>query len=331
MKLGQWAAVISLVGLTSAGANPYSPSYGEAPQASHSSPGNALSATTALATEHAVARSAQAGLSTTAGVSSDSKDVATETSATAATTEWFKKPAIFAEYQFYNVDDQRTGGADGGQHNFSVGFDFQTAEDIVVGFLYTYSNEDDTAFSAAVPTTLQTQGHYFSAYAAKNFFQYMNVGASLTYAKKDLNTSNAGLDADIWSDIFSAAPFIGASYITGAWSFSATPTFLYQTEYADGGFGAQSYESWKLLWLNNVEYAVSDKFLVRGILNWNHMLHDDPINVGGNDDRSWVTIGTRLTYYFCESVESFVGAEYDVLNRNYDKSVRFRLGATYSF
>jgi hypothetical protein len=52
-------------------------------------------------------------------------------------TQWFQSPAIYMDYGFSSTRDRHQAGLDGGRHDIRIGGDFQTAEDIIVGMMFT--------------------------------------------------------------------------------------------------------------------------------------------------------------------------------------------------
>jgi hypothetical protein len=144
---------------------------------------------------------------TTAGVpmtqvQTDGKDM--KQMAPVPESSWFSDPETYSDYEYTHVQDTLPAplGLDGDKHSGTVGFDFVTFFKTVLGFNFTYANEDLNASSPSfsfpgatgIPTSTynsSSNSYFFSTYAAKNFDSWVNVGASFTYGRTDIDYRSA--------------------------------------------------------------------------------------------------------------------------------------------
>ncbi len=306
---------------------------------SPSNPTQLQSKDTALNAVNALTRNTR----TSAGVEMDPKSVAPGTTASPQVCEWFKKPAIYSDYGFNSSRDRREKSLDSEMHQVTFGGDFETIAAITVGAMYTFVYDHASTRNNSTLVHRQSDAHLWSAYAGKNFMEWINVGGSFTYSKSaaDLSEFAGGIPSlDRYVDSYAAAVFVGASHTWGAWQVASTPTLIYQYDRYDftasgstpGALNPYDLDTTTFTWLNTVDYSITEKFQVGALLHWTHLVNQshDPSPGLTRNDRSWITPGVRFTYFPIENLQATVSYETDLLNAFYENH-RLRCGITYSF
>lgn len=286
----------------------------------------------------------------------DTKSLTTP-SVSAPEEDGFSAPTAYLEYKYAQIQDTRSVGLDGPQHNAIVGFDFESYFKTIVGFNFTYTNEalSDNGGPGFAQLENSSESYFFSPYVAKNFFDWLNVGGSFTYGRTDTTfralsaapfAAGAPLSGlDTTQDTYAYSPFIGISHTFGAWSFSSTADYIYGYDHfsfspASPSFGAPAAPDAKtlnqtFLWLNNVQYAVTDKLSLSFQANMTHMLSTQsvPIAPGFTPNtfaHTWMSFGGRADYSFNKDGSVFASFEHDAFNVNFD-DYRIRTGISYNF
>ena|SRR5260221_1382541 len=293
---------------------------------------------------------------TTAGAPMKESKELTTPSVAPESEDGFSAPAAYAEYRYAQIQDNRTVGFDGPQHNGIVGFDFESFCKTIVGFNFTYTNSNlETGSSAGLGPDLlnSSDGYFFSTYVAKNFDDWVNVGTSLTYGRTDSRfRANFGgiapfmLDQDTTQDSFVIAPFVGVAHTWGAFSFSSTPTYIW--DYDHYSFGPTKFSgsdaaappdaktlNQTFLWLNNFQYAVNDKLSLSIQINWTHLLTAQAPTVAPGlpiptFSHQWMSFGGRADYAFNKDGTVFAAFEHDAFSTHFD-DYRIRTGVSYNF
>ncbi len=277
---------------------------------------------------------------------------------------WFSDPVFYTDYQYSKIQDSLPAGIgnDGDKHSGTVGFDAVTFWKTIVGFNFTYSNTDLTSIASGggFPTsyfTNSSDSYFFSSYAAKNFIDWINVGASFTYGRTDAefrsNTPASSFGGfpfpgtnfiqDSRVDSYGLSPFIGCAHTFGQWSFSSTPTYIWNYNHYHfdqgraGAFalpqlpGTRTINS-SFLWLNNAQYAVNEQWKVEAIVNWTRNVSTATLTAPGSTpvDKGWMTFGTRVDYQFNKAGEAHVEFDHDAFSGNTD-DWRIKGGITYAF
>ena len=231
---------------------------------------------------HAVAR--LTGTEGTNAGAPDSKSLTTpSTPPPVETGDFFSDPNAYAEYKYARVQDNRAIGFDGPQENGMAGFDFESYYKTILGFNFTYTNNDLSTTLDPTHFNSSSNAYFFSTYAAKNFADWVNVGGSATYGRTDTEfradfagppPSNVGQKTT--QDTLALSPFIGAAHTWGAFSVSSTATYIWG--YDHFSFDNPSANNAPSLFftappdaktlnqtfsvLNNVQYAINDKWSV---------------------------------------------------------------------
>ncbi len=221
----------------------------------------------------------------------------------------------------------------------------------------------------SAPTTHfndSANSYFISSYIAKNFSDWVNIGGSLTYGHSDivyrdsapagvesfnfdpdlifsLNIPAAAFSQGTHEDTVGLSPFVGISHTFGAISFSSTPTYIWQynhytfgtphTQYGDlPAPSATRTISSTFLWLNNVEYALTDKITLSARFDWTRVVSAAQLTYGGTVPVSndWVTIGPGVTYQFNPQGKVNLEFGHDVFSRTSD-DYHIKTGVTYAF
>ena len=283
----------------------------------------------------------------------DSKELTTPSVApTSDSDDGFSAPEAYSEYKYAHIQDNRTIGFDGPQHNGIVGFDFQSFWKSIIGFNFTYTNTSLTTNLAPASFYNSSNAYFFSNYVAKNFDDWVNVGGSFTYGRTD-STFRANFSPPFavgqktTQDTFALSPFIGAAHTFGAYSFSSTATYIWGYDHfsfntptinnAPAGLAPPDAKTLNqtFLWLNNVQYAIDDKWSVSVQANYNRLLTTQSVPTLTSPltpplGHQWMSFGARADYSFNKDGSVFAAFEHDAFNTHFD-DYRIRTGISYNF
>jgi hypothetical protein len=277
----------------------------------------------------------------------DTKEVSTASTASGM-GDGFSAPTAYSEYKFAHVQDNRptsSGGFDGANNTGIVGFDFDSFYNTIVGFSFTYTNSNlSTADNTSVLNN-SSNSYFFSTYVAKNFYDWINVGGSGTYGRTDSAfrlDGIGGFTQGTTQDTGALSPFLGVSHTWGAFSFSSTPSYIWGYDHFsfDASPGTLAPGDAKtlnqtFLWLNNFQYAVTDKLSLSVQANWTRLITTQSVPVGAglptpDFSHQWMTFGGRADYSFNKDGTVFAAFEHDAFATHYD-DYRIRTGVTYNF
>jgi hypothetical protein len=278
--------------------------------------------------------------------------------ASSETDEGFSAPVAYNEYKFAHIQDNRAIGFDGPQQNGIAGFDFISFWKTIVGFNFTFTNESLTTNGGFPPAVFHnsSNSYFFSTYIGKNFADWVNIGGSADYGRTDTDwRSDSNFFAPLafgqktTQDTVGLSPFIGVAHTWGAFSFSSTPTYVW--DYDHYGFdlptvngsvapGTVAIPSSKtlnqsFLWLNNFQYAIDDKWTVSAQANWTRLLDIQSVPTFITPSipplgHQWMSFGAKVEYAFNKDGNVFVQFEHDAFNTHFD-DYRIRAGVSYAF
>lgn len=255
-------------------------------------------------------------LPVTAGVESLPVTGKEEVAAAPAPILWFTHPSFYAEYDYINSDDKRANGADSKTNSAVVGFDFITIEDILLGFTYSYSNRDADISPLGLPDN--EDSHFFSLYAAKTFWQWVNVGVSGGYGY----TSTETLGADSGNeDTWTLSPFIGVSHSWDRFSTSLTASSIHtwtSTHDTPAGVGNADDETGKVAVALKLGYAATERLKLQATAKYIGMAYDEPAMPGLSQAHNWATFGGKATYRVAEHFDLYLAYAYDAFNSSYN-------------
>lgn len=266
--------------------------------------------------------------------------------------EFFSSPSAYAEYKYAHIQDNRSIGFDGPQENGIAGFDFQSFYDTILGFNFTYTNNDLTTVLDPVHFSSLSDAYFFSSYAAKNFFDWVNVGGSVTYGRTDTTfraeTTGGSVGQRTSQDTVALSPFIGAAHTWGAFSFSSTATYIWGYDHFDfdvpdvndtpsaataPGDAKTLNQTFSVL--NNVQYAITKDWSVSVQGNYTRLITTQSVPTTISPlvpplGHQWATFGVRSDYSFNKDGSVFVSFEHDDFNIHFS-DYRIRTGISYNF
>ena len=249
----------------------------------------------------------------------------------------FRSPVIFAELEGHGYNDNRPNGVNSDGMAMRLGMDFKSYYDIVFGIMYNFGS--DWGKISETSTSLYTHTHLFTLYAGKNFYDWLNVGATFTtgIANEEASTPTTRRTRDI----FDVAPsaYIGVSHTWKSWGFASTADYLYMEDNLSNNMLGTAPNDFNqstglLSWMNRGTYYFNDKFDLSGSFKYNQIVHTNVANTlptGSHNEHYWGTAGIKLNYHPADKWQFSGGFDYVVLTRYYDQSWTATLGTSYSF
>ncbi|MEM1158672.1 MAG: hypothetical protein AAGH72_10500 [Verrucomicrobiota bacterium] len=255
---------------------------------------------------------------------------------------WFHSPAVFADYSYSTANDRRAFGLDSDQHDVNVGFDFLTIYDFIAGMMITYSNFNGTADDLPTGRILtDTDTIQLSWYLSKQLNDWLFAGTTLSYSLSDLDQRTSGAaNADFDIDTVSTSVFLGAVKNWDDFGLASTLSYVYVDATWDpvGQAGVTNdfnQSSGTFLWKTSGTWFATDWLDLTVAYQMNQIVHENFNTVApagiNSDDNHWGKVSLDANFIPCQKWAIFTGLEYVVFNDNYQESVTFRSGATYSF
>jgi hypothetical protein len=224
--------------------------------------------------------------------------------AAAGANEWFQTPSVFAEYGYNAVEDTRGAGFDTDINSATVGLNFLTKCDIAAGVMVNYgsTNGDNSYDGDNLGLTLSLAKSY----------DWFFMGFSTGYDNSD-SRPGGGLQTD--TDCYTLAPFIGAMYVKGNFSFSTAPTMVIRWQDFDtAGVSADSSDATFGL-MNTASYQINEALSVSLMANWNCVVREDPV---ATTDHNWYSVGTKVSYRLTDKFTTYASYMIDLGNDTYD-------------
>lgn len=229
--------------------------------------------------------------------------------AAAGANEWFQSPSVFAEYGYNKLEASGNNGDDdinGG----TIGLNFLTKCGAAAGVMLNYGSADGDLYEA------ENLGVTFSLAKSYDwFFMGLSAGYDNSNGKDGLNDTDA----------YTLAPFIGAMYVKGNFSFSTAPTMVMRWQDFDGIAGNSSDITFGFM--NTASYQVNEALALSLMANWNCVVDQDPTT---NTDRNWYSVGTKVSYRLTDKVTTYASYLIDLENNNADNQ-RAVAGLTMEF
>jgi len=237
--------------------------------------------------------------------------------AAAGPCEWFQDPSVFAEYGYNKTDDGRPSGFDTDVNGGTIGLNFLTKCDVAAGVMFNYGSTNGDAYMGVPGNYTSNDADNFGVTlsAAKSFdWFFMGLSAGYDYSDADMVTP-IGTRINTEADSYTVAPFIGAMYVKGNFSFSTAPTLVMRwqdfnntTNSSDVTFGL----------MNTASYKFTEEFSVSVMGNWNCVVDED-LSVGGvKADHNWYSVGTKLSYRLTDKFTTYASYMIDLDSSTYD-------------
>ena len=246
---------------------------------------------------------------------------------------WFCNPSVFTEYDFVHSADLRQFGFDSTTNAFSLGGDFFTKGNVLVGLIYTFNDQADR--SSFLKTRGDEYDNLVSLYLAKNFWNWVNVGIAGGYSYTGANETllgPGGFSAGYSNNQWNIAPFVGVAHTWGAFSASLTTTYLDEWNRTSGIDVIPGFESRVDLFEFTLRlgYQVTDKLKVEAYSRFVQVVDVPPESVFLPEDRNWWVFGTKIGYQVCQPCQLYVGYEYAAFDRSYvDHTVKAGLSVAF--
>lgn len=247
----------------------------------------------------------------------DSKDSKKEVVAPEECT-WFCNPSVFAEYYWLNSNDKTGADFDGQTNSVSVGFDFTTIGDLLVGLIYSYTYSD--LDSDSLRGGSQSDSNFINIYVAKSVTNWLSVGVSGGYGHTDsvVTVSRPFRETISDSDTWNASPFVTLSYASGNFFANFTTTYLYAH--------ADSRDTGKVSFDLQTGYAFTEWLTISDHAKFTQIVHSE--SDSGQDD-NWWTFGAKFTVHATRSLDLYAGYDFEFNNDYEDHMVT--AGLTFLF
>ncbi len=251
--------------------------------------------------------------------------------AAAETNAWFQNASVFGEYGFTDTQDERQGGFDTSTHSGTLGLNFQTKGDVGLGLMLNYGSTSGHAdFPGRITDDANNMGATLSA--IKNF-DWFFIGLSGSYDYNDtLMVTPVGNRLKTYADSYTLAPFIGAMYVKGNFSFSTAPTFVMRWQefnYNTAPGDASSDATFVLM--NKVSYNVTEKLTLALVANWTCVMDEHLTRLPQPQaDSDWFTVGPKIDYSFTDKLSAYVAYTIDLGTSTYDNQ-QVTAGLSFNF
>ena len=235
----------------------------------------------------------------------------------------FKNPVFSPAFTFSAISDDSPGGFDGEQYSGTVGLDADIYDGYIAGVIYQYSKRDS---ENNLGTSERLDSHGVSLYAAKRFFDALNVGLAYNYANAEHRLTRS-VAANLDRDSHGFSMFAGASNRKGKWSWATTTSFGYTDDDYDqqitlgtGRFG----------WGGSLGYDVTKKFTAGAAFNYYNFVFQDAFPNTTIRDNDYWTLGPRFQYFLNDHVN--INFDFESQQGYVDFSAyTLRLGADIAF
>ena len=289
-------------------------------------------------TQNATDLSIEAGSNSNTGLGVDMVDTSKSVIKPAIShSQGFRDPVIFAEAEGHGYNDNRQNGVDSDGMALRLGISFKTYYDIVCGAMYTFGS--DWGKISETSTSLYTHTHLFTLFAGKNFYDWLNVGATFTtgIANEEASTPTTRSTRDIF-DIAPSA-YIGLAHNWKSWGFASTVDYLYMEDNLSNNMLGTARNDFNqstglLGWKNKATYFFNDRLDLTGSFKYNQVVHSNVANTlpaSTHNEHYWGTAGLKLNYHPADKWQFSGGFDYVVLTRYYDQSWTATLGTSYAF
>jgi hypothetical protein len=231
--------------------------------------------------------------------------------AAAGANEWFQTPSVFAEYGYNKFSDERAANGEADINSGTVGLNFLTKCDVAAGVMFNYGSTDAEVSDAE---------NYGVTLSLAKSYDWFFMGLSAGYDFGD------GKDGAINTDSYTLAPFIGAMYVKGNFSFSTAPTMVMRWQEFDGG-NADNSDDITFGFMNTASYQVNEALTLSLMANWNSVVKEDP---AASTDHNWYSVGTKVSYRVTDKVSTYASYMIDLDSETYDNQ-RAVAGLTMEF
>jgi hypothetical protein len=235
----------------------------------------------------------------------------------------FKDPVFSHGFTYRNDHDSSSpAGFHDDEYSADLGLDADIYDGWIAGALYSHMTREGHN-SLRTRESLNANG--FSIYAAKRFFELLNVGAAYNFMANEhrlRGTTAANLDST--SNGFTT--FVGVSDKIDEWYLASTVSYVFAAD----DYDAQANLDTAMLSVSGqVDYDVNDWFSPGIYVSYNHYLQQDRFAGTSVDDDYWA-IGPRFQFFPTDDVTVHVDLETWEGYTGYS-SYKIRIGLDYAF
>jgi outer membrane autotransporter protein len=219
----------------------------------------------------------------------------------------------------------------------TAGLDFQTKGGVGLGAMVNYgSTSGHTDFPGHITDDADNFGLTLSA--IKNF-DWFFIGLSGGYDNNDtLMVTPVGNRLKTYADSYTLAPFIGAMYVKGNFSFSVAPTLVLRWQefgYNVNGVGTPGDDSSDVTFvlMSKVSYNVTEKLALALLANWSCVVDENRSKAAvaqPEADNNWFTVGPKVSFQFTDKLSAYASYTIDLGTRTYDNQ-QVTAGLTFNF
>jgi opacity protein-like surface antigen len=237
--------------------------------------------------------------------------------------------SLSGEYNYLNTNDSRLLGSDTQTNGMTVGALGIFNRDTVLGLNYSYNRVDSA--TNIFGNFNNSDQHFISLIAAKNFMQFLTIGFAGGYGHTDIAVRSAAATAGADVETWSISPFIALSYKTGRLTTSLTTMYQYQNDRTTAtGIIPITDDTNKLAVALRASYAATESLKLEGSVKFTEILSGSGQSVGLPVGRNWTTFGAKVSYRVSQPVEIYGSYSYDAFNQFLDTHT-VNAGLRYSF
>ena len=234
-------------------------------------------------------------------------------------SEGFRYPAVFVEYGYSNMQDNRRNGFDTIRHTTTLGMDFMTFGDFFVGGMVSYGEydgENDFNVNSAGDTWA------FTLYGSKAVGKNLYAGTSVSYSHDD---AKGGQD----TDTYSIAPYLSYLMYVGDVKISVTPT--YALSFSENDPTDDKSDRGEFLLVTRASMATSEAITLYAGATLHQVLHSHLMDGEDGQDHTWIGTSVGMKWMITEMVSLDASVGYDAFNENYRNNMNARTGVTVQF
>lgn len=299
----------------------------------HSGAEHEVMAATSGAAQHASTANPASPINTAVETSIDRSLLSLERTGevhAAEESEAFRYPAVFAEYGFTEMKDDRANGFDTVTQSLTLGMDFMTVADLFVGGMVSFagSNGDSEADANS-----DGDAWTFTLYGSKAIAENIFAGVSLSFSHNESdNETVQDIHTSTTTKTYAIAPYVSFVKRIDQFVLSLTPTYsLSFAETDEPVTGKDKSTRGEILLVARATYMASETVSLFAGATVHQVVHSRLMDSENGQDHCWIGTSVGINWYASENLKLQASVGYDAFNKNYDNNVNAYAGMTYSF